>query len=166
MQTPTIDDVRAARARVHPFIRPTPFMRHPLLDAETGLTIHVKHENHNPTGAFKVRGGLNLVASLAPEERTGVVTASTGNHGQSIAFACQIERVPCTVTGFDPDTESLQRRSGAPGHRHLPYAVGDGQKHTLYVCSCPSNSSLYAPNPALLGRFQNRERPSKAGFGA
>ena len=50
-------------------IRRTPLMRHPLFAAETGLDIHVKHENHNPTGAFKVRGGLNLIASLSSDER-------------------------------------------------------------------------------------------------
>ena len=55
MQPPTLDDVRAARGRVYPFIRPTPLMRHPLLCEEAGLHILVKHENHNPTGAFKIR---------------------------------------------------------------------------------------------------------------
>ena len=50
-------------------------MRHPLLALETGLDIRVKHENHNPTGAFKVRGGLNLIASLPAEDRRGVITA-------------------------------------------------------------------------------------------
>ena len=66
-------------------------MRHPLLDEATGLTIWVKHENHNPTGAFKVRGGLNLVGAMSAEERSrGIVTASTGNHGQSIALASRL----------------------------------------------------------------------------
>src|SRR5690349_4752141 len=98
MTFPTLADVYAARARVSDTIRPTPLMRHPLLQQETGLDIWVKHENHNPTSAFKVRGGLNLVRSLSPDERgRGVVTASTGNHGQSIALACQREGVKCTV---------------------------------------------------------------------
>src|SRR5262245_46815559 len=97
MQTPTLADVYAARARVYRAVRPTPLMRHPLLANATGLDILVKHENHNPTGAFKVRGGLNLIASLSAEERRGVVTASTGNHGQSIALACRREGVPCTI---------------------------------------------------------------------
>ena len=73
-------------------------MQHPLLSAETGLDIHVKHENHNLTGAFKVRGGLNLIAALSDDERArGVITASTGNHGQSIAFASRRAGVPCIV---------------------------------------------------------------------
>src|SRR5262249_33480829 len=95
---------------------PTPLMHHPLLALETGLTIAVKHENHNPTGAFKVRGGLNLIASLTPEERRGVITATTGNHGQSIALACQREHVPCTIVtpvGNNPEKNAAMRALGA-----------------------------------------------------
>ncbi len=58
----TLADVHAARTIVYKSLRPTPLLRHALLDAKTGLTIRVKHENCNPTGAFKVRGGLNLIA--------------------------------------------------------------------------------------------------------
>ncbi|PYQ91341.1 MAG: threonine ammonia-lyase, partial [Acidobacteria bacterium] len=97
MQPPTLKDVYDARPRVARLVRPTPLMRHPLLALETGLDIRVKHENHNPTGAFKVRGGVNLIASLPDEDRRGVITATTGNHGQSIAVACQLEGVPCTI---------------------------------------------------------------------
>ena len=93
----TLNEIRAAGEIVYRTLRPTPLLRHPLLDAETGLTIYVKHENHNPTGAFKVRGGLNLVARLTGDERRGVITATTGNHGQSIAMACRQEGVPCTI---------------------------------------------------------------------
>jgi len=91
-------------------------MRHPLLAAETGLDILVKHENHNPTGAFKVRGGLNLVGSLSPDERRGVITATTGNHGQSIALACQRDGVPCTIVtpvGNNPEKNAAMRALGA-----------------------------------------------------
>jgi len=109
--------VYAARARIADTIRPTPLMRHPLLSEETGLDLWVKHENHNPTNAFKVRGGLNLVRALSPDERRrGVVTASTGNHGQSIALACQREGVPCTVfvpDGNNPDKNAAMRAFGA-----------------------------------------------------
>ena len=91
-------------------------MRHPLLALETGLDIRVKHENHNPTGAFKVRGGLNLIASLPDEDRRGVITATTGNHGQSIAVACQQEGVPCTIVtplGNNPEKNAAMRAFGA-----------------------------------------------------
>ena len=117
MIPPTLDDVYRARARVDGLIRRTPLMRHPLLAAETGLDIHVKHENHNPTGAFKVRGGVNLVASLSDDERArGVISASTGNHGQSIAFASQRAGVSCIVAvprGNNPDKNAAMRAFGA-----------------------------------------------------
>ena len=116
MLLPTLDDVHAARERVYRVVRPTPLMRHPLLCSDTGLEVFVKHENHNPTGSFKVRGGLNLVASLSGKDRRGVISATTGNHGQSIAFACQRERVPCTIvvpTGNNPDKNAAIRALGA-----------------------------------------------------
>jgi threonine dehydratase len=114
--TPTLRDVYAARPRVYAALRPTPLLRHPLLVEETGLDLLVKHENHNPTGAFKVRGGLNLIGSLSPEERRGVITATTGNHGQSIAFACQRQNVPCTIVapvGNNPEKNAAMRAYGA-----------------------------------------------------
>ena len=88
MTIPTLNDIYAARPRVRAHVPTSPLMKHPLLDAASGLDIRVKHENHNPTGAFKVRGGINLVSTLTADERArGIVTASTGNHGQSIALA-------------------------------------------------------------------------------
>lgn len=63
-----------------------------------GAEVWVKHENHQPVGAFKVRGGLNLAARLSEEERrAGLFTASTGNHGQSIAFAARVHRIKATI---------------------------------------------------------------------
>ena len=103
-------------------VRRTPLMRHPLLTAETGLDIRVKHENHNPTGAFKIRGGLNLIASLSTaERRCGVITASTGNHGQSIAFAAQLAGVSCIVavpTDNNPQKNEKIRAFGATVVEH------------------------------------------------
>src|SRR5438093_10079569 len=116
MHAPTLREIYAARPRVYRVLRPTPLMRHPLLAAETGVDLYVKHENHNPTGAFKVRGGLNLVGGLSADERRGVITASTGNHGQSIAFACQHEGVPCTIVvpvGNNPEKNAAMRAFGA-----------------------------------------------------
>ena len=116
MIPPTLQDIYAARPRVARVVRPTPLLRHPLLALETGLDIVVKHENHNPTGAFKVRGGVNLIASLDAEERRGVITATTGNHGQSIAHAGQREGVPCTIVvplGNNPEKNAAMRAYGA-----------------------------------------------------
>jgi threonine dehydratase len=117
----SLAEVYAARRLIYRTLRPTPLMQHPLLGSETGLDIYVKHENHNPTSAFKVRGGLNLIAHLTADERRGVITASTGNHGQSIAFACAREHVPCTVVvplGNNPEKNAAMRALGATVIEH------------------------------------------------
>jgi threonine dehydratase len=88
---PDLADVLAARDRIAPYLRPTPLYRYPTLDTLTGALVRVKHENHLPVGAFKVRGGVNLISQLSTAERArGVVSASTGNHGQSIAYAASL----------------------------------------------------------------------------
>jgi len=117
MEPPTLHDIYDARSRVYQHLRPTPLLSHPLLTAEIGTSVFVKHENHNPTGAFKIRGGLNLVATLgASERRAGVVTASTGNHGQSLAMACGLQQVPCTIyvpVANNPEKNAAMRGYGA-----------------------------------------------------
>jgi threonine dehydratase len=117
MTEPTLADIYAARPRVYGVLTPTPLLRHPLLNDTLGLDIRVKHENHNPTCAFKVRGGANLIASLTPQEReSGVITATTGNHGQSIALACQRAGVACTIVvpvGNNPEKNAAMRAYGA-----------------------------------------------------
>ena len=122
MSPPTLADVYAARKRIAPVIRPSALLRHPLLADALGCDVRVKHENHNPTGAFKVRGGLNLVGSLSePERHRGVITASTGNHGQSIAFACQRAQVRCAVyvpRGNNPEKNAAMRAFGAEVVEH------------------------------------------------
>ena len=122
MAPPTLADVYAARKRIAPVLRPSALLRHPLLADSLGCDVRVKHENHNPTGAFKVRGGLNLVGSLSePERRRGIITASTGNHGQSIAFACQREQVRCAVyvpRGNNPEKNAAMRAFGAEVVEH------------------------------------------------
>ena len=117
MTPPTLHDIEGARDRVYRHLQPTPLLRHPQLDAWIGCETWVKHENHNPTCAFKIRGGLNLVAQLTDDERRrGVVSASTGNHGQSIAFACRLHGVPCHIfvpVGSNPDKTASMRALGA-----------------------------------------------------
>jgi threonine dehydratase len=95
---PTFRDVVAARRVVDRYLRRTPFLRPAALGRELGLDVYLKCENLQPTGAFKVRGGVNLFAHSDPVAlRRGVVTASTGNHGQSIAFAGRAFGVPVTI---------------------------------------------------------------------
>ena len=95
---PTFADVLDARRRIAPHLRPTPLYGYAGLSDLVGTDVLVKHENHQPVGAFKVRGGVNLVSQLSEEERErGVITASTGNHGQSIAFAARLFGVAATI---------------------------------------------------------------------
>ena len=122
MTPPTLDDIRARDgATCTPRWRRRRCCAHPLLAETLGADVHVKHENHNPTGAFKVRGGLNLIARLSDVDRArGVISATTGNHGQSIAFAAARAGVPCTLVvpvGNNPSKNALMRAWGADGHR-------------------------------------------------
>ena len=88
---PTLAELDAASALIGTAFQPTPQYRWPLLEARLGTRCWVKHENHTPVGAFKVRGGLVYLDWLkrAHPEVTGVVTATRGNHGQSIGYAAQ-----------------------------------------------------------------------------
>ena len=89
-QRPTFSDVLRARRVVSHYLPRTPLLPSLSLSRLLGFQVYMKFENHQPIGAFKVRGGLNLVSALAPGERArGVITASTGNHGQSIAYAAR-----------------------------------------------------------------------------
>jgi len=91
-------DVLVARRRIAPHLRPTPLYRYAGLDELLGADVFLKHENHQPVGAFKVRGGVNLVSQLTDSERKrGVIAASTGNHGQSVAFAARLFGVRATI---------------------------------------------------------------------
>ena len=118
----SFQDVLDARARVYAAVQPTPLLNHPRLDEWIGARAWIKHENHLPTGAFKIRGGLNLIAQLTDEERRrGVVSASTGNHGQSIAFASRKHGVACRIfvpVGNNPDKNAAMRAFGAEVIEH------------------------------------------------
>ncbi len=96
----TFQDVLAARRRIATFLEPTPLRRYAPLDAAvgSGIRVIVKHENHNPTNAFKVRNGLSVVTALTEEEvRRGVVAATRGNHGLGLAYAGALFGVPVTI---------------------------------------------------------------------
>jgi threonine dehydratase len=88
MLSPTFDDILAARDFVAEYLPPTPLVRVEKLSEMLGCDYYAKLENLQPVGAFKVRGGVNLVGTASGQERSsGLVSASTGNHGQSIAYA-------------------------------------------------------------------------------
>ncbi len=114
---PTIRDVYAARRVIAPYLPRTPLVHAPALDRILDARVYVKCENTLPTGAFKVRGGLNVVSRLSAEERRrGVITASTGNHGQSIAYAARIFGVRAIIgapRGSNPLKVAAMRALGA-----------------------------------------------------
>ncbi|NWF53821.1 MAG: threonine/serine dehydratase [Syntrophaceae bacterium] len=88
MKTPDFKDVLLAQSRIRPYLPRTPLHTYPALNQLIGTEVFIKHENYQPVGAFKVRGGINLISQLSAEERKrGVISASTGNHGQSVAYA-------------------------------------------------------------------------------
>src|SRR5690242_19544183 len=117
MYIPTFQDVLQAQRRIRPYLARTPLHRYPAVDALIGTAVYIKHENYQPVGAFNVRGGLNLIAQLPDAERAaGVITASTGNHGQSIAFAGQRVGVTARIVvpeGANPGKVSAIRGMGA-----------------------------------------------------
>jgi threonine dehydratase len=114
---PSFNDVLAARDRIGRYLQPTALHRYPALDELVGTETWVKHENHQPICAFKVRGGINLVSQLSEDERRrGVITASTGNHGQSIAYAARlfgVRAIICVPEAANPVKVSSIRGLGA-----------------------------------------------------
>jgi threonine dehydratase len=93
------DEIEAARQTVYAAMPPTPQYAWPLLRERLGMTVWVKHENHTPAGAFKVRGGLTYFAGLAQSGRgkSGVITATRGNHGQSVGLAARKYGLAATI---------------------------------------------------------------------
>jgi len=98
MNMPTMTDVLLAQRQIRPYLARTPLYSYSALNDLIGTEIFVKHENYQPVGAFKVRGGINLVSQLSSEERErGVIAVSTGNHGQSVAYAARLFGVKARI---------------------------------------------------------------------
>ena len=98
MIIPTFQDILQAQKTIAPYLKPTPIYQYPSLSEALGTEIWVKHENHLPIRAFKVRGGVNFMANFhTHNNNTGVITASTGNHGQSVAYAAHLFNVRAIV---------------------------------------------------------------------
>jgi threonine dehydratase len=135
MEAPKLLDIIEAAERIKPYLNPSPLYTYPTLNEYLGFTAYIKHENYNPTGAFKIRGGINLISRLSPEEKKrGVITASTGNHGQSIALASKIFGVEahiCVPDGANPIKVAAIRMHGAIIHekgRDFDEAVENAKK--------------------------------------
>lgn len=112
---PSFLDVLAARDFLRRYLAPTPLVRRDAVNSALGLDVWLKCENLLPTAAFKVRGGLNLVGR-DPTAKAGVIAASTGNHGQSLAYAGGVFGVPITIVvpkGANPLKLAAMRANGA-----------------------------------------------------
>ena len=134
MEKLTVDGVYAAAEVLRDLLPPTPAWSYPVLDAAVGARAIVKHENVQPTGAFKVRGGLNLLATLSPAERAaGLITVSTGNHAQSLAYAAA--------------------RSGRRRHdRDAPHhSRRQGRRRARVGCPRPARGRGHGPGRGLRG---------------
>ncbi len=98
MEPPSFRDVIEAQRNISRYLKPTPCLSYPGINELIGTEVFIKHENCHPIGAFKIRGGVNLISRLSQEEKKrGVITASTGNHGQSIAYASRLFGVRALV---------------------------------------------------------------------
>jgi threonine dehydratase len=117
MRLPDYKDIVAAAPLVHRFVKPTPLYEWPALSQLLGCRFYLKHENHTPTTAFKVRGGLNVIARLPEEQKkAGIIGCTTGNHGQSLAYACRAFGVRCVLVvpvPNNPDKIAVIRSLGA-----------------------------------------------------
>src|SRR5690242_7937301 len=104
-------ELEAAHELVRQAVPPTPAHAWPLLAQRLGTEVVVKHENHTPTGGFKVRGGLVYLDRLkrAEPDTKGLISATTGNHGQSIAFAGRRHGVPVTI--YVPHGNSVEKNA-------------------------------------------------------
>ncbi len=134
MNLPVFQDVLRARQIISPYLRPTPLYLYKSLSDIIGAGVWIKHENHQPIGAFKVRGGINFVAHLdAATKVRGVITASTGNHGQSVAYACRLFGVKAIVAmpnGANPVKVEAIRNFGAEIH-FIGEKFDDSRKYSM-----------------------------------
>ncbi len=149
MTSVTFQGIVLARSIVGNFLKPTPLIHYPELSKRLGFEAYIKHENHLPTGCFKVRGGLNFMHLLPTVQRKlGVVTATRGNHGQSIAYAGRQFGVKTTVVvphGNNPEKNSAMHAYGAELIEH----GADFDEAREYCETLQAERGLYYVHPCL-----------------
>jgi threonine dehydratase len=141
----TLDDITSASRIVYSDMQATPQYRWPLLCERLGVEVWVKHENHTPVGAFKIRGGLVYFHHLMQSDDvpTGVISATRGNHGQSIGHAARRYDLPVTIVV--PHGNSIEKNAamqalgvklieqGDDFQESREFAVAYGKKHSLHM---------------------------------
>lgn len=127
MIEPTLDEVRAAARRIAPYVHRTPVFTSSFLDAASGARLFFKCENLQKVGAFKMRGAANFVLRLSPAEAArGVVTHSSGNHGQAVAAAARARGVAATVVM--PRSSAAVKRAAVAGYGARVVTCADGDR--------------------------------------
>jgi len=143
-QLPTLPQIESAAAVVYQSMPATPQYAWPLLAQRLGTQVWLKHENHTPTGAFKVRGGLVYLEGLARRQPDcpGIVSATRGNHGQSLAFAARRYRIPTTIVV--PHGNSLEKNAAmrAFGAELVEYGA-DFQEASEYAAALAEQRGLH-----------------------
>jgi threonine dehydratase len=131
----TLDELDQTAALVYRVMTPTPQYAWPKLRDRTGCTVWVKHENHTPTGAFKVRGGIVYIDRLTRSQPSvpGVVSATRGNHGQSISFAAGRAGIPATIYVPHRNSPDQNTSMGSFGARVIEFGKDfDEAKHEAH----------------------------------
>lgn len=147
-------ELDAAAALIHAAVAPTAQLPWPLLAARTGAEVWVKHENHLPTGAFKVRGGLVFMDRLRRTEPrcAGVISATRGNHGQSLAFAGSRAGVPVTIVV--PHGNSREKNAAIQGYgaKLIEFGADFDVARVHAAALAEAEGLLFAPSfhPALV----------------
>jgi threonine dehydratase len=153
LAVPSFADVLDARRRIRAYLSPTPLYTYPSLNEVVGAEVWVKHENHQPVGAFKVRGGINLVSRLDEgERRRGVIAASTGNHGQSVAFAARlagVSAIVCVPEAANPVKVASMRSLGAEVV-HVGRDFDEAREHAERLAEAHGYRYIHSGNEPLL----------------
>lgn len=143
----SLAEVIRARKAVYNRLTPSPLLEYIGLSELIGASVYVKHENHHPTGSFKIRGGVNLMSHLKARDVKGVITFSTGNHGISIACAASwfgVDSVVVVPQNNNPAKNRMIRQSGA----ELIEAGGTFEEAANVVESLCESRGLYYVHPA------------------
>ena len=140
MELVGVEQIRAAREMVHGVARRTPVRRFTALEQRCSVPVHLKCENLQRTGSFKIRGACSRIHSLSPAERArGVVAASAGNHGQGVALAASIVGTAATV--YMPVTASLPKIAATRGYGAQVHLVGDVVEQSLAAARAFANDT-------------------------
>ena len=145
---PSLDEIREARKLIYSIMQPTPQLSWPLLNQRLGTEVWIKHENHTPIGAFKARTAIVYVAELLKREKRlrGLITATRGNHGQSVALAGQRFAVPVTIVV--PFGNSVEKNAAMRGQGAKLIEFGaDFQESREYAARLAEEQDLHMVQP-------------------